>query len=997
MAVVVAAGKETRPKAFPTSTTVFSYLFQFELPDTILVLTKSEVWIATGPKKVRMMEEMIADPAFAVPVATKVHALNGRDPTSAAAPYAALWESILAASGAEGDSKVKIGLMGADLDYAPASFQASLAEFPKFEIADIEKPFGELLVRKDDMEVKCLTMSASISKQVLKKIAVPQIEKTIDEGISVSHREIANTLSEVYQTPAKISEKLADSTHVDCGIVPAVQSGGSYSFLEPMNTEDPLHFGCILVELGSRYKSYCSIVGRTYLVDAPESVRKTYNFTVDLQAQLIALCVPGTKMCDVYKAAKEQIAQKRPDLEPYFVPNCGSSIGLESYELGFAFDAECEYVLTKDMVVTVRVGFANVPLHDKKAKTLGEKWSKFSTLLTDTVLVKDTTPVVLTQSDKKYGDIYYRIEEGGDDEEDENGDGNGMDVEVKGEGAEEVTPATRRSTRTQTGAIDPDRVNAELRRQQHQAELAKKQRDEALIRYPNYGPHVSTKAVTITREYLAYHQLRDFPQSAPRNRIFIDQTNECLLLPIYGQSVPFHIMMVKTVTKHDNYLKLTFRFPEANQTQQMAFKDPSATFVKEAMFRIAAPEKLNAYHKEITALKKKVSDRETKKAIEDSLVAQEPLLKSTNGPKLSHLSIRPALGGRKTVGVLECHPNGFRFTTSKKGTVDITFKNIKHAFFQPSENDPIILIHFNLHQPLVVGKKKTFDVQFYTEVAESSQTHQSKSTWGDADEVEQEQLERQRISKLNKQFQTFCEYCASHTRDAIVFDSPYRNLGFGGIHSKDNVEFYPTTNCLVSLVVSPFFIVTLDEVEIVYFERVQFQLKHFDMVFILKDYSKPTVHISAVLHANLESIKEWLDSCEVKHYTGPQNVNWKKLMKEVLADPRGFWEEGGWSTLEAEESEEEAENEEVEVEERAEEDFVPSGSESEDYAYEDEEDDSYGGEGEDDWDEEDEEIDSADDWDAQEQAAEDDSRKKRKKNADYDSDDDEPRRKKSKR
>lgn len=953
----------------------------------MLVLTKSEVWIATGPKKVRMLEEMIADPAFAVPVATKVHALNGKDATSAAAPYAALWESIIAT--VEGDDSIKVGFMGTDLEYAPASFQASFSEFPRLVAADVEKQFTELLVRKDETEVKCVAMSASISKQVLKKIAVPSIEKTIDEGTSVPHHEIAAALSEVFQTPEKISEKLAESTHVDCGIVPSVQSGGQYSFTEPLNTAEPLHFGCILVELGSRYKSYCSIVGRTYLIDAPDAVRKTYNFTVDLQAQLISMCVPGTAMSAIYKAAKAQIESKRPDLTEYFVPNCGASIGLESYETGFTFDAECDKELTADMTVTIRVGFANVPLNDKKAKSTDEKWSKYSTLLTDTIQVK-ADPAVLTQSEKKYGDISYRIAE---DEEGEEEEDNAMAVD------EPAAPATRRSTRTQTGAIDPDRVGAELRRQAHQAELAKKQREEALARYPNFGPHTSTKAVTITREYLAYHQLRDFPQSAPRNRIFVDQTNEAVLLPIYGQSVPYHIMMIKTVTKHDSYLKLTFRHPEANAVQQMAFKDPAATFVKEVMYRIAQPDKLNAYHRDITALKKKVTDRETKKAIEDSLVAQEALMKSTNGPKLSHLSIRPALGGRKTVGVLEAHPNGFRFTSNKKGTVDITFKNIKHAFFQPSENDPIILIHFNLHQPLVVGKKKTLDVQFYTEVAESVHTAQQRTSWGDTDDLEQEQLERQRVNKLNKQFETFCEYCTTFTRDAIRFDSPYRNLGFDGIHSKDNVQLFPTTNCLVSLIVSPFFIVTLDEIEIVFFERVSFQLRHFDMVFVFKDYTKPTAHIGAIPRSNLESIKEWLDSCDVKHYTGPQNLNWKKLMKEVMADPRGFWEDGGWATLEEEESEEEEEGEDGErPEEAAEEDFVPSGSESEDYNYEDEEDDdSYGGEDEDDWDEEDEEIDSADDWDAHERAANEDDGKKRRKHRDDDEDDDAPKKKKSKR
>lgn len=49
-------------------------------------------------------------------------------------------------------------------------------------------------------------------------------------------------------------------------------------------------------------------------------------------------------------------------------------------------------------------------------------------------------------------------------------------------------------------------------------------------------------------------------------------------------------------------------------------------------------------------------------------------------------------------------------------------RNIKHAFFQPSDKEMITLVHFNLHNPIMVGKKKTTDVQFYTEVMDSVQT-----------------------------------------------------------------------------------------------------------------------------------------------------------------------------------------------------------------------------------------------------------------------------------
>lgn len=60
------------------------------------------------------------------------------------------------------------------------------------------------------------------------------------------------------------------------------------------------------------------------------------------------------------------------------------------------------------------------------------------------------------------------------------------------------------------------------------------------------------------------------------------------------------------------------------------------------------------------------------------------------------------------------------------------------------------------------------------------------------------------------------------------------------------------------LSIQPPFVVTLDEVELVHFERVQFHLKNFDVVIVYKDYSKKVTMINAVPVNSLDPIKEWL-------------------------------------------------------------------------------------------------------------------------------------------
>ena len=48
---------------------------------------------------------------------------------------------------------------------------------------------------------------------------------------------------------------------------------------------------------------------------------------------------------------------------------------------------------------------------------------------------------------------------------------------------------------------------------------------------------------------------------------------------------------------------------------------------------------------------------------------------------LKDLILRPAITGKKTIGELQTHCNGFRFMSQKGQKIDITYSNINHAFF----------------------------------------------------------------------------------------------------------------------------------------------------------------------------------------------------------------------------------------------------------------------------------------------------------------------------
>ncbi|OVA11650.1 Peptidase M24 [Macleaya cordata] len=104
-----------------------------------------------------------------------------------------------------------------------------------------------------------------------------------------------------------------------------------------------------------------------------------------------------------------------------------------------------------------------------------------------------------------------------------------------------------------------------------------------------------------------------------------------------------------------------------------------------------------------------------------TLVSQEKL--QLAGTKfgtiqLFDLCIRPAFErqGRRLAATLEADVNGFRYSTKLDQIIEIIYRNVKHAIFYESEKKNITLLHFHLHNHIMMGNKKTKEVQFYYEV-----------------------------------------------------------------------------------------------------------------------------------------------------------------------------------------------------------------------------------------------------------------------------------------
>lgn len=86
------------------------------------------------------------------------------------------------------------------------------------------------------------------------------------------------------------------------------------------------------------------------------------------------------------------------------------------------------------------------------------------------------------------------------------------------------------------------------------------------------------------------------------------------------------------------------------------------------------------------------------------------------------------------------------------------------------------------------------------------------------------------------------------------------------------------------------------------------------MVCIYKDYAKKVTTVTSIPMTSLDQIKDWLNSSDIRYTEGIQSLNWAKVLKTVTDDPVGFFEQGGWDFLKADDDAEEEDDDDDEDE-----------------------------------------------------------------------------------
>lgn len=461
---------------------------------------------------------------------------------------------------------------------------------------------------------------------------VDEMSRLLDEEKQMTHKALANKVDAKIDE-AKFFNKLPklpsefDAGQIDWAYGPVIQSGGAYDLkLTATSNNNNLQPGIILSSFGIRYKTYSSLIGRTYLVDPSKSQEANYAILLNIHEAVLKEVRDGAVAKDVYNKALGLVRAKKPELESHFVKNIGAGIGIELRDANMVLNAKNNRALKNGMTLSITIGLTDVNDPDAKAKN-----NVYSMVITDTVRVGESGPHIFTKDagiDMDSVSFYF-----GDEEEPEKPAKEKKDTKSS-------TVTSRNVTRTKLRAERPTQINegAEARRREHQKELALKKTREGLDRFTGTTGDENGVAQKKFKRFESYKRDNQLPAKVKDLTIYVDHKAATVIVPIMGRPVPFHINTIKNASKSDEgeyaYLRINFLSPGqgVGRKDDQPFEDISAHFVRNLTLRSKDNDRLAQVAQDITELRKTALRKEQEKKEMEDVVEQDKLVEIRSKP-----------------------------------------------------------------------------------------------------------------------------------------------------------------------------------------------------------------------------------------------------------------------------------------------------------------------------------------------------------------------------
>ena len=935
-AFVIIRGKfiEESKESTQTKTSLFhDYIFNYDFTDTIIFFSPKKIYFFLASKKKAYIEATKKPNGITNVPETKIIL---RSPTEDdKEKIKDILENIKKDIN---KSEINIGYIKAErgLGKAVEEFYSVAENMEGLNLVDKPGLIDEIIQIKDRDELNSINISSKFACYILSYLN-KEFENDVEGENKVTHKDISSAVKKMYEKEAfkkkfieKNSKYKISSQSIEIKYPPVIQSGGNYSldcFQESDSTE--LSSDIIICKAFALYKDYNAQVIRTFMINSEKAQQNQYKILLAAFDQILRTLKEGAKnqttLGEIYKEIKEFIISRDENLKNCIPQSFGYGIGLENPNSYLNITEDSNVLVQQGMVIFIHLSLENLDIKGKN----------FMMQIGDTVCIDEKGELInfTEKTPKNLNDIHYELKNNSEDNEEEESNRNNYAPDV-------------RVTRHMGKKVDEKYVDRE-KRKEHQEQLLKEKNEDFKRRLEQGENFFKEEAAIKKKDYTnlkCYESPKQFPADLKNGKIYLDQRHFTVFLPIFKRMVPFHIGLIKNTSKSEdsNYtiLRINFVVPITGNELE-SIKEPNPVFVREISYKFKDANYVMNMITKIKEMTKAYKAKEQEDKEKEDIVEQEKLIqRKEKRIALTELNIKPTILSKKSQGTLEAHANGFRFISNKNERVDIIYKNIKHAFLQTCENEMSAFVHFHLKNPILVGKKKVNDIQFYREIGSQADDINMKGRGHDYDEYEMELKEQKKIDNMNKEFLRFSK--SVEDLGFIKFELPYRELEFSGVPFKANVVIYPTPSCIISLNELPFFVITVNEIEIVYFERVSQNLKNFDMAFIFKDYSRPIKKISAIPVENLDMLKSWADENDILFGEGQYNLVWSKIMAQIKDSPETFVEEGGWNFV-AENVNEEEEEEELENDDPA---YEEEEIESSEYDYQEEEEEESKGENE---------------------------------------------------
>lgn len=209
-------------------------------------------------------------------------------------------------------------------------------KFKNKKFVPTKHPIENLRIIKDKNEIQLLKKSQEINKK-----AMLRTQKLIKPGM----REL--------EIAWKIKEIGHELGAEDISFEPIVAFGDHSAIPHHQNTDRKLKKQeIVLIDMGMKYKGYCSDLTRTFFIGKPNSEQAAiYNKVAAAQKAAIKAAKPGISCAKLDKIAREAMGTDAQ----YFTHSLGHGIGLEVHESPSLFSKSKDRI-KKGMVFTIEPG-----------------------------------------------------------------------------------------------------------------------------------------------------------------------------------------------------------------------------------------------------------------------------------------------------------------------------------------------------------------------------------------------------------------------------------------------------------------------------------------------------------------------------------------------------------------------------------------------------------------------------------------------------------------